>query len=182
MPRHFIWLGLLMLLFLNQVSAVAENIPYNQDQILNKINTIRQNKNLPNLNFNPWLNLSAQNKALDMKINKYFSHNSPDNVKFSDWPKSAGYQYSVIGENLAFGYQNLDQAITAWVNSPTHLANILDPLYQDTGLAITRIEVRGQSGWLIVQEFGRPLTKTTAENYLPFQQKNSSVNQLQGLV
>ena len=48
--------------------------------------------------------------------------------------------------------------VTAWMNSPDHRANILNPSYTDTGLAVTpRIPsslALGQPGALYTENFG----------------------------
>jgi uncharacterized protein YkwD len=47
---------------------------------------------------------------------------------------AAGYNYAWLGENIAFGYPDAASVVAAWMNSPEHRANILNPNYTDIGV------------------------------------------------
>lgn len=55
--------------------------------------------------------------------------------------------------------------VTAWMNSPTHKANIVSPNYTQTGIAVLEGELDGVETTLVVQMFGKPegtpISKTT---------------------
>ena len=74
--------------------------------------------------------------------------------------KKAQYQYSIAGENLAIGFTNPRDAVQAWLNSPSHKANILHSQYRDIGVAVKSVKLREDQGILVVQMFGRPLIQT----------------------
>ena len=123
----------------------------------------RQNGNLAALSENQKLDQDAQSKLRDMFARQYFEHISPDGKGPSDQAKAIGYEYVIIGENLALGNFKDDQAlVTAWMNSPGHRANILNVKYQDIGVAVGKGIFQGQSTWLAVQEFGKPLSSCPA--------------------
>ncbi|MEZ6139284.1 MAG: CAP domain-containing protein [Zavarzinella sp.] len=58
------------------------------------------------------------------------------------------------GENLAVGYPTVAEAVAAWMDSPGHRANILNPNFLETGVSITT-DSSGQ--FYITQVFGERL-------------------------
>ncbi len=128
--------------------------------VINFTNQARQqNGNLPPLIENQKLDQDAQNKLADMFARQYFEHVSPDGKGPADQAKAAGYQYVIIGENLALGNFKDDAALVdAWMNSPGHRANILNIKYQEIGAAVGQGQFEGKQTWLAVQEFGKPLS------------------------
>jgi uncharacterized protein YkwD len=67
--------------------------------------------------------------------------------------KAVGYVYSAAAENIAWNQTTPRAAAGAWMSSPPHRANILDPRFTDTGVAMVR-DARGEPYW--VQVFGTP--------------------------
>lgn len=125
--------------------------------IINETNKERAKFGLPPLIENIKLNRSALIKVNDMFDNEYFEHVSPSGVGVSDLALEYGYEYIVIGENLALGGFKDDQAVvTAWMNSPGHRANILNTRYSEIGVSVGRGTFDGKEVWLAVQHFGLP--------------------------
>ena len=52
-----------------------------------------------------------------------------------------GVQYLYAGENLARGFDSLEEANKAFMQSPTHRANILNSHYQYVGVATSKCGV-----------------------------------------
>ena len=55
--------------------------------------------------------------------------------------RAAGYRYSTFGENLfvgTWGQVSARDVVTAWLQSPPHRANLLDPGFRDVGAAPAR--------------------------------------------
>jgi uncharacterized protein YkwD len=55
--------------------------------------------------------------------------------------RAAGYRYSTFGENLfvgTWGQVSARDVVTAWLQSPPHRANVLDPGFRDVGAAPAR--------------------------------------------
>jgi uncharacterized protein YkwD len=59
---------------------------------------------------------------------------------------------SRVGENVAFGYPTGRRVVRAWMSSPGHRANILEPRYRLLGLAMRRSD---NGTPYAVQVFGR---------------------------
>jgi uncharacterized protein YkwD len=95
------------------------------------------------------LDRSASAKDADMVTNRYFAHTSPAGKSLVWFINSAKYRYRTAGENLATGFQNAEDEEKAFMSSPTHRANILDPEYHDVGISV--------GGGYVVIHFGRHL-------------------------
>lgn len=143
----------------------ADSTRLSIEGVLNMTNKERVNKQFPALKLSPKLNRSAEAKLLDMFSNQYFQHVSPEGVGVSDLVRKTGYEYIVVGENLALGNFGGDpQVVTAWMNSPGHRANILDSRYQEIGIAVGKGMYNGREQWIAVQHFGKPLSSCEGPN------------------
>lgn len=130
-----------------------------QTGVISQTNNERIAQGFPPLLGNLKLGVSAAAKVNDMFAQQYFEHDSPSGVGVDDLAQNAGYAYIVVGENLALGNFKDDQAlVTAWMNSPGHRANILNPRFTEIGVAAKKGMFDGREVWLAVQEFGKPLS------------------------
>jgi uncharacterized protein YkwD len=143
--------------FLNSVPRSAQANIFLEEQLFIEINNIRKENNLQELNKNSELQKAAKLKTIDMVDGKYFAHISPSNRKWSDFIKEQGYNYMYAGENLAKDYENSREIISAWIESPSHRENILNPDYSDTGIAVSFNRSNLSSGILVAQEFGKKI-------------------------
>jgi hypothetical protein len=70
-----------------------------------------------------------------MATKGYFAHTSPEGLTPWHWFDLVKYHYSYAGENLAVYFSDTHSTVVAWLNSPTHRANLLSTKYTQTGLA-----------------------------------------------
>ena len=110
--------------------------------ILDLVNQQRAAAGLAALTWDNDLEMAAAVRAAENV--QLFSHTRPDG---SDW-------YTVNpqimhGENLAYGYNSAQEVVTAWMNSPTHAANILYPQFTRCSIAI----YKSGSTYYFAQEF-----------------------------
>lgn len=127
--------------------------------IIDGTNVERTKKGIQSLAHNKTLDKSAEAKLEDMFSKQYFEHVSPAGTSISDVVTKAGYNYIVVGENLALGNFGGDKNVMlAWMNSPGHRANILDGRFQEIGVAVGRGMYEGKMQWLAVQHFGKPIS------------------------
>lgn len=126
-------------------------------KVLDKTNLERQNIGLPSLVYNTVLSDSAVKKAQDMFNANYWAHTSPNGTTPWDFFKNAGYKYSVAGENLARDFYDTDSLLKAWMNSPTHKANIVNNKYQEIGIGVVNGTLGGIKTTLVVQHFATPI-------------------------
>ena len=128
--------------------------------ILQWTNVHRQQAWLQILSPNALLDEIAQAKVEDMFVRQYFEHVSPSGESISHLAEEFGYEFLAIGENLALGNYESDQALVqAWMDSPGHRANILRASYSEIGVAVQRGMFEGSTTWLAVQVFARPLSE-----------------------
>jgi uncharacterized protein YkwD len=129
---------------------------YTATDVIKATNNERTKRGLPELKQNQLLMNASRNKANDMATNNYFAHISPINGrKWSSFIREAGYDYIEAGENLANGFDNLDELVKAWMDSPTHRENILNTGVDETGLAVREGVLDGYETIFVVQTFGK---------------------------
>lgn len=102
------------------------------------------------------LGAAAQAKADDMAAHGYFSHVSPDGKTPWYWLNQAGYSYSYAGENLAVNFTDSKNVEMAWMESPTHRANIEKPQYTKVGIGVANGIYDGAETTFVVQFFATP--------------------------
>jgi uncharacterized protein YkwD len=124
--------------------------------LVNLTNQNRAKANISELKINPLLEKAAQMKANDMASKGYFAHNTPDGKTPWYWFEQAGYKYTYAGENLAVNFENSEDVETAWVNSPGHFLNIMNPKYTEIGIATSTGMYKGRQAIFVVQLFGTP--------------------------
>lgn len=149
----------------------------NRIALLNLTNQERQNINLNFLREDQQLDEAAYLKAQDMLENDYFAHTSPSGISPWYWLDKVGYDYQYAGENLAIDFLDSEELYSAWINSPSHKANIVNPNYQDIGIAVVTGEFQGRETTVVVQFFGtkRTLAATPiAENQKALKSQNQS--------
>lgn len=124
--------------------------------LVDLVNTDRTSDSLHGLTVSPVLEAAAQAKANDMAAKGYFAHTSPEGKDPWYWFKLVGYKYSYAGENLAVDFTDSGDVNAAWMNSPTHRDNILNPHYTEIGIATASGYYQGRPTIFVVQEFGMP--------------------------
>lgn len=106
--------------------------------------------------YDPLLAEAAQLKAEDMAAKGYFAHVDPSGHAPWYWLDTVGYQYSYAGENLAVDFLDSEDVEEAWMNSPTHRANIVKPQYSHIGIGTAEGVYEGQKTTFVVQFFATP--------------------------
>jgi uncharacterized protein YkwD len=107
----------------------------------------------PALVWDDRLGKAAQGHSTDMAVNNYFSHTSLDGRTFVDRVKAQGYtSFSSLGENIAAGQPTAAQVVNAWLKSPGHCKNIMNPKFRDLGVGHA---TGGTFGVYWTQDFGR---------------------------
>jgi len=105
-------------------STRAQNL--DAGKILAWTNYYRSKHNLRTLDSNPLLQKAAEDKVKDMLAQHYFDHVSPQGKKAADIVRENGYQYKIVGENLALGdFKDEKELVDSWMKSPGHRANYI---------------------------------------------------------
>lgn len=125
--------------------VLGKEITY--ENIFNIVNQERYAAGLKIYKRNKKLDKVANDKLEDILKYGYWDHNNPIvGTQFELWFQKEYYDYKVVGENLERNFSTVQEVIAAWMNSPLHKKNILEPMFIETGIA-----VRGN---LVVQVFG----------------------------
>ena len=126
------------------------------EEMITATNAERIALGLKPLVVNVTLNEVAELKVQDMVKNGYFAHVSPTGVTPWSFFKIAGYNYRYAGENLAANFKNYQNILPAWMKSPSHKSNIVDPHYTEIGMATMEGTYQGKTVVFVAQEFGKP--------------------------
>ena len=124
--------------------------------VVDMTNQERASLGIGELKVNEALRKAAQAKADDMAKKGYFAHVTPDGKTPWYWIDQTGYQYKSAGENLAVNFDYSKDVVQAWMNSPTHRANIVKAKYQEIGIGIAEGFYQGRPSVFVVQMFGTP--------------------------
>jgi uncharacterized protein YkwD len=125
-----------------------------EQQVIALTNSERAKLGLGSVSENPALDQAAKAKAANMFSENYWAHFAPSGKSPWDFMKSSGYTFTYAGENLAKNFSKSDDVVVAWMNSPSHRENIVNPKYKDIGIAVEDGILNGQQTTLVVQMFG----------------------------
>lgn len=113
----------------------SNGLTQDEQETFDLINAQRTSAGLQPLQIDAEVQNVARAKAQDMVNNNYFSHTSPTYGSPFDMLKSYGVKYKAAGENIA-GNSSNQGAVSAWMNSEGHKANILSNNYNYTGIGV----------------------------------------------
>ena len=130
-------------------TQTSNNMNSDEQEVFNLINKQRTNNGLSALKVDAEVQRVARIKAEDMVANNYFSHQSPTYGSPFDMLKSFKISYKTAGENIAANSSN-SGAVTSWMNSSGHKANILNSSFNYTGIGVVSSSKYGK---IFVQMF-----------------------------
>lgn len=157
--RRGVFLGGLAVLLLVPASArntareAAPTPTSFEFQVLTLTNAEREKRGLRPLSFHPALMNSARWMAEDMAIKGYFDHRDSLGRGVGARAEAFGYDFRMVGQNIAAGHRTAEEVVDGWMKSPGHRANILRPEFREIGVAY--LPAQGsiyQRYW--VQDFG----------------------------
>ena len=121
------------------MSAARADGPSDEASFVAQINGLRVTKGLPALSVDAGLTGKARAWAQTMADKNTIWHSVLTDGITADWQK--------LGENVGMG-ASVDSLNTAFVNSPHHYENLVDPLFSRIGIGV----VHGVAGTLFVAE------------------------------
>jgi uncharacterized protein YkwD len=95
--------------------------------------------------------------AADMARHNYFEHQDLSGRSPADRVRAIGYRGKLVGENIAYGPQSIDEAVRGWLDSPGHCENIMDPRFAEMGIASAAGQAQ-RRGLYWVQVLAEPST------------------------
>ncbi len=133
------------------------------NNLLVDTNAQRHADNESNLQPDNLLTQAAQAKADDMAARNYWSHNTPDGRTPWSFITDSGYKFQSAGENLAYGFNDSSDTLSAWMSSPGHRANILNADYSEVGFGVANSSNFMGTGpeTVVVAMYGDPKSTST---------------------
>jgi len=119
----------------NNNTTNTTNLTSDEWEVFNLINQQRSQNGLSPLKIDYEVQRVARIKAQDMVNNNYFSHTSPTYGSPFNMLNNFKVSYRTAGENIA-GNSSNSAAVTAWMNSSGHKANILNSSFNYTGIGV----------------------------------------------
>lgn len=138
LPRLIITIGAFSLLVVtNLFPSYVKASPITEENLIFLINSERIKSGLNELIVDFDLSRAAKLKSRDMINRDYFEHFA---FGLTPWQfmLNAGYDYVFGGEDLAMNFASSEGVVNAWMNSPTHRDNILNPNFKDIGVGVVR--------------------------------------------
>ena len=100
--------------------------------VVDLVNEERAKENIPPVSLNRAATNAAQVRA--QEATKAFSHTRPNGTKCFTALAEADISYQAAGENLAGRIKTPEKVVDAWMNSPGHRKNIMNPKYSQIGV------------------------------------------------
>ena len=121
----------LTLVFSSSAELLAQE---HEKQMIALINKVRANHGLRALRLNKRLATASRKHAKDMATRNYFSHVAPEGRNAGQRALAGGYDWAVIGENLAAMESCPRRVMSSLLNSPSHRRVLLNPKYCEVGV------------------------------------------------
>jgi uncharacterized protein YkwD len=146
--------------------AATERLQTLDQALLERLNELRAEHGLRPLVLSGGLQQAAVFQSRSMLNGGFFAHDAPNGPTFSSRLKrfygpTAGRSGWTAGENLLYtsGELDADEAIEAWMGSPGHRRNMLDPNWREVGIAAMRTSSAGGifgggPTWVVTMDFG----------------------------
>jgi uncharacterized protein YkwD len=140
----------LVLFLLLGVGAVPANAGSKGDEaeFVNRINTVRANQGLARLKINANLTDKARRWAGRMAAR--------DRIWHSNLPDGVSARWQKLGENVGMG-PSVAALHEAFLKSPRHYANLVDPAFRYVGLGVVTVDGRSFVSEVFMQR--RPPSK-----------------------
>jgi len=117
-----------------QSAAPVDNAATFEQEVLRLVNEHRARNSLPALQWDNRLGTAARNWSVAMHNSQRMAHyfNSRDEMiaRFTN----SGFPWVSLAENVARGQTAPQAVVTAWINSPGHNANMLNPNFTHIGV------------------------------------------------
>lgn len=151
--------ALFVLILLCVAAAAPAAEPANEitaENVIRLMNEYRAKEGLAPLAFDERLGKAAGDRMQHMEDEGYWAHDSPEGMRPFVWVKVRAYDYALVGENLAAGFETARVLVESWMESPGHRANIMSGDFEDCGISIIEGSTRGPAtGKSIVVLFGK---------------------------
>lgn len=121
-------------------SMVAESPRFGtvaEQYLFSAANAERAQRGLQPLRWDETLYQAAERHAGEMAARESISHQYPGEADLAERGRIAGARFTVIAENVAEAW-SAPEIHEAWMESPGHRANLLDPRVDSVGISVLR--------------------------------------------
>jgi uncharacterized protein YkwD len=147
---RIIVLAVIALLIASSSVYAQSEVATAERALFDALNRERAAKGLPALHWDAALAAAAREHASRMAQRNVLSHQLPGEPQVQDRASKAGARFTTIAENIAVA-PNSATIHSAWMRSPHHRENILDPELNDVGIGV----VKTSNGLFAVQDFSQ---------------------------
>jgi uncharacterized protein YkwD len=127
--------------------------PEYSEDVRQLLNAHNQARNSGALQINRLLMSAAQKHATWMAQYQRMSHMGAGGSDVMQRVQNEGYQLRAVGENVAYGYRDVNAVMDGWMNSSGHRRNITNRAFTEVGFGIAKTAA-GTIYWCTV--FGTP--------------------------
>lgn len=139
-------------------SVAQEKMDESVRMLFDLANQERTSRGIRPLKWDGSLADAARQHAMKMAEQNVLSHQLLGELDVAMREKDAGARITAAAENIAYG-PNVAGIHTAWMHSPGHRRNLLNPQYNSVGIAVVQ---RGNLFWA-VQDFSHSLADLSVE-------------------
>ena len=120
-----------------------------QFRLLDGVNALRAASGAGQVQLSAELNAAAATHSRDMSVQNRPWHFGSDGSSPLDRVQRAGYQGTLLGENISETYESELETLSAWMQQPDTRDVILDPRGSDLGVAWFQ-EPSGKIWWTLI--------------------------------
>lgn len=142
------YLGEIVCLLLLIASPACAHADTDAQTLLKLHNSFRQKIGIRGLCLNQKLMTAAEKFCLYMAATDDFDHVSRNGPTPESRLDEVDYDWEMYGENIAFGQTTADEVMDAWITSPGHRENIVEPEFEEAGFA--RCGPADESYWVSI--------------------------------
>lgn len=99
------------------------------------LNNVRLSNGAGTVSYDARLATAAQIHSNDQLAMGVMTHTGSDGSSVGQRVTAQGYVFTLVAENVAWGYQTEESVLTGWTNSSGHHANNINPRFEDFGIA-----------------------------------------------
>lgn len=156
-----VFVGYLIFVIVYNVNKTTEPInetpveTISASAVYNLVNEKRVNAAVQPMSNNPQATEAAEKKCAEMDEQDYYDHVNPKTGQHGD-----KYAMDTIPDGILFSenmtesiFINNAEVVQAWMDSPDHKANMLEPKWTDTGIAVCHRHSQPEGSFTVVEEF-----------------------------
>lgn len=135
--------------------------------LLTALNAARTTQGQKILRLDPELSRLAQERLQTIAERETPEHIPEDTTALGQLGADYNFSGFLLAENISFGLNDPDMVTNAWLGSPTHRQNVLEPRFTIAGIASQSLTRGDMLALLTVTVFAGPPTATATSNGLP---------------